>query len=179
MTTDDNGREDKRVKKIAKIFANAQATIDSIDVSQDGTLLVEDAAPVPMVVTPIGEKGELFELVEIKASFVEARRGLQQLIHKGQRLMNQTMALRLRDMTASQVEAISSLSNTVSTQMALMIEMYKTIIEIEQARNPALKGMGTAVITTGDNTQIQQNTIFVGDTAELIKHLNQPKKVEQ
>lgn len=178
MTIEENNEDknNKRIKRAAKIFANAQSTIDSLDIRDDGKMLIEVGEPAPMPITPIGENGELFELEEIKTSFIEVRRGLQQLIHKGQRLMNQTGSMDLRDMTASQVEAIAALSATISNQMESMLSMYRTLIYVEKERKKSNVPEQGQLTVTGDNTNVTQTTVFVGDTAELLKHLNQNRK---
>lgn len=174
----DDEKTNKRIKKAAKIFANAQSTIDSLDIREDGKMLIEVGAPAPMPITPVGESGEMFELEEMKASFVEVRRGLQLLIHKGTTLMNQTGSMRLQDMTASQVEAIAALSGTISSQMEAMLNMYRTLMYVEKERKRANVPDPGQLAVTGDNTNVTQTTVFVGDTAELLKHLNQNKNKE-
>lgn len=177
MTIEENNEDknNKRIKRAAKIFANAQSTIDSLDIRDDGKMLIKVGEPAPMPITPIGENGELFELEEIKTSFIEVRRGLQQLIHKGQRLMNQTGSMDLKDMTASQVEAIATLSSTISNQMESMLSMYRTLIYVEKERKRNNTPDPSSLQVSGDNTHVTQNTVFVGDTAELLKHLNKQK----
>ncbi len=169
-------KTNKRIQKAAKIFANAQSTIDSLDVSDNGALIIEEGTPVPMPITPIGDGGELFELEEIKASFVEVRRGLQSLIHKGTRLMNQTGSMQLKDMTASQVEAIAALSSVISGQMESMLSMYRTLMYVEKERNKVNQMPQQGMSITGENPEVTNTTIFVGDTSELLKHLNQTKE---
>ncbi len=167
------------MKKIAKIFKNAEATIDQLELTDEDLAKTDesqndfggDTIEYAPMTTDVGEGGAIFELQELKNSFVETRRGLQTLLLNGQRLMNQTSTLQLASMTASQVEAIAALSNTVSTQLNLMITLYKTIAEIEQLRMPKNASIGNV----GDNANITNQTIFVGDTSQLLEAINNKK----
>ena len=112
------------------------------------------------------EKERVFYIDDLKKDFLIAKRNLKALIVKGQTLLTGVNALNLEEISGSGMVGIAQLFNSVTTQVGMLVTMYKDISEIEKNRKPDTK-------ETMNNTTVQgnltQNVVFSGSNAELLE----------
>lgn len=183
----------QKLQNLEKRFGLASQQID--DVTDLVTELVgplDGNLPVPSVgtdvevvdtevgtLTPIVEE-PLFELDQLKLDFAMVRSNLIKLVNSGQRMLESAGVLDIADLKASQLDALSTLQNTIANNLKMMMEIYKDMAAIEKARRslPAPKGgdvQAPVNMGTVNNTQV----VFAGSTAELlevIKNNGAPKQ---
>ncbi len=155
----------KRMKKVEELFDASEKAMEECS--------LPDMEIIPAVsdteITEVTEDSslKLFEMNELRSDFLLSRQNLQALLSRCQSLMEQVPKLDINDMKASQIDAIASLSNAITTQLQLMTSSYKVLAEIENLRNPTPKGVNVG------KTEIQNQAVFVGSNSELLKLLKE------
>lgn len=163
----------KRLKKVEAIFDAAQEVVKSVTFNEETKTTDITLHPDGYEIDDVGEieDGKVFDLMELKKDFISIKRNLQKLIRQGQNMMESVGFMDLEEMPAARIEAISKLSNVISLQLKMIVEVYKDITEIEKTRAPvsALPGIIPGAVHGDFNQQI----IFAGDSASLLKHLKE------
>lgn len=117
---------------------------------------------------------QYFDFLDLKKDFLIAKRNLRKLIAHGQRLMDTSAGMSLDEMTATQIQAVAQLSDSVTNQLQLMITLYKDITEIQKNLTPSTPGNLPAGATVQGNV-VTNNVLFQGDTSQLMKLINGSK----
>lgn len=175
-----NPKTEKKMEKIEKIFTEAETVLGDLEILEpkvvsdrppgldalsnkiDEQLVqydIEDAALV--------KDGNVFELDDLKKDFLMVKRNLHKMIRRGQTMMDTTQYMDLEDSTAGKIMAIAQLSTSISMNLKMLIEIYKDIVDIEKTRRPEVPGVISGAVS-GD---VNQNIIFSGDTAELMRYI--------
>jgi len=148
--------------------------INNIDVEPAGALTVKEAN-LPSTET---EHLELFSVQRLLTDFEMVRSNIIRLINTGQRILESTQVLDLGDLKASQLDALTNLQRTIAENTKMLLEIYKDMAAIEKARG-AGKAKPVDVpagnVMTGPVTQ--NNIVFQGSTAELMKLIHNGGKV--
>jgi len=119
---------------------------------------------------------EVFSLRQLKQDAELVHRNLRSLVLKGQRIMDQTDALDIADLKASQIESLSSLQNTIANNLKLIIDIYKQIAEIEKIKGTTLNkfsGEQPSMVNTG--TVVNNQILFNGSPNDLLNILKSDK----
>lgn len=116
---------------------------------------------------PVDE--EIFNTGMLKQDFLMVRQNIMSLISKGQRMLDSAGDLDATEMKASQIEAISSLSNAVSANLKLLLDSYEQITKIEKNKINKFIGDPVQNINTGQVTT--NNIVFSGSPNDLLKIL--------
>ena len=158
----------KRIAKLERIFDAADTAVQTIETDMEGQETYE-LAPEGFECMEIEEikDGNVFDLKELKQDFILVKRNLQSLIRRGQNLMQTVDGADVEEMNGSKIMAIAALGTSVAQQLKMITEIYRDITEIEKSRRGSVPG----VIEGAVHGDVNQNIIFAGDTASLMKHL--------
>lgn len=165
----------KQMEKINSIFNTSNQEIDSMDIGLKENQIVVikpekyDLTDDQFKALELSEDGSVFELLELKSDFIMVKRNLKRLIHHGQTLFDQTASLDMEDLKASQITALSELSNSINRNLMDLVGLYKTIVDIETIRrgNPGPTAYGQNNLIQGN----LQQQIFVGNAADALKQI--------
>lgn len=164
------GKVNKRLQKVEELFGVAEKTLEQCQLPEETPSEVEIIPQEEITeLTPInGENGvtipRLFSLSEVRQDFVLAKRNLHKLLDRCQTLMDGTISMKIEDMKAGQIEAVSSLANSITMQIQTVMSLYGDLAKIEEMRTPPEMKGGGKIKDDGNDL-----TVFVGDTDQLIK----------
>lgn len=128
--------------------------------------LPEETAIIPYVVDDI-EKNDVFSIDLLKQDFLLIRTNLLSLIEYGQNLLKQLTVFEASDLKASQIDAITNLQNSIASNLKILTDVYKQILEIQNSKNK-LNNEQTEQNKPANVTN-NNNMIFTGSTSELLK----------
>lgn len=119
-------------------------------------------------VLPANSDERLFSKVTCKHDFIRIKKNLVSLINKGQQLIDNIISSYDGiDIKPQMVQSIATLSSAITDQLRLLMEIHKNILDMDDQLSGGIvmggKGKG--------NTTINNQSIFIGDTANLLKHL--------
>lgn len=121
------------------------------------------------------DKQEVFTIEGLKQDFILIRQNVMKLITTGQRILDSASLLDVADMKAAQLNALSSLQETLGNNLKLLVNIYKEICEIEKMRlGVSGKVPDGSVQQLNTGTITNNNTIvFSGDTSQLLDIIKQ------
>ncbi len=164
-----------RMKKVEEMFqageqALEECPITEVEILPAETELMSESESLSTELAEVADESDvkLFEMTELRNDFLLSRSNLQTLLMRCQSLMDQVPQLNLSELKGTHIEAISSLSSSITNQISLMVSTYKVLAEIENLRSPKT----TTTINAG-KTEIQNQAVFVGSNAELLKLLRE------
>jgi hypothetical protein len=134
------------------------------DLQEEEPLVEIENMNLPMEINSLDE--EVFSLAMLKQDFMLVRQNLLGLVSKGQRLLDSCSVLDATELKASQIEAISNLSNSIANNLKIIVSTYKDIAEIEKNRG---KFGPTDQIVQSVNTGTVNNIVFSGTTSDLME----------
>ncbi len=101
----------------------------------------------------------VLNIKDLRDDFIKARKTLQNIIEKGEDLLNKIEILDIEDLKASQIQAIASLQSAIGSNTKLLLDIYKQRQEIEKNNHK------------DKEVKIQQNNLFVANSRELLKEI--------
>lgn len=164
-----NVKPEKTAEKLNELFGVAENIIDEIEDTEQ-LITTKDTLPTESSNLDVDISDEsLYTLNELKEDFISAKDTLKKIIKIGEALM-EDIIIDFHSLTASQVDALSNLSKTISQQVKIMLELYKD-----------LKSFETEQILTNDsqNVTIEQQNVIQVTTADAISEFLKKKKSEQ
>lgn len=184
---------EKKLESLRKKFDMAEesinqmtAVVEDIDDSNELNALAEVEISEPGKNLPaISEFEEVFTLDLLKSDFTLMRSNLLSLITRGQQILEDTGAIDIVDMKASQLSALAELQLATGANIKLLIEIYKSIIGIEKEKYVLIRGLNQENLGSENANQIISNTtnnIVVGSTHDILQALekaNKPKEIEE
>lgn len=154
----------KKLKKVEKLLNVSQDAIDEMQIIQ----------PSPCEIDTMDDsynlddsQMEVFEINELRKTFILVKQNLTSMVNSGQNLYNQIDGLLLDDLKASEISAIAQLGDSIARQLKTMVEVYKDISDIEQSRRtniPKNLPPGSTVNT--------QNIVFQGSTKDMLEQIS-------
>ena len=153
----------KKLKKVEKLLNVTQDAIDDMQIIQPTSYdvdTIEDLDDSQMAI---------FEVNELRKTFVLVKQNLTSMVNSGQNLYNQIDGLLIDDLKASEVSAIAQLGDSIARQLKIMIEIYKDISDIEQSRKSTIPNN----LPPGSNvTQNTQNIVVQGSTKDMLEQIS-------
>ena len=141
------------------------------DEFQERTMIgeeLEETVDIPLT----DDCSEIFSNRDLKKDYMLVRRNLLRLVNSGQNILSAAAMSDLSDLKASQVMAFAQLQSAVGNNLKLLMETYQMITGVESER---MKMRGE-MLPEGTTINQQQNIIFKGSTADLMKHLNEKRE---
>ena len=131
-----NTKQTKTLKRVEELLNMSDQTIQDCELSDENEIVLstdehalEEKENHDLALTD--DSINVFELTELKSTFLMVKQNLRRLVNHGQMLMDQTSGLSIDDMKASEISAIADLSNVVATQLKMLVETYKDIISTQ------------------------------------------------
>lgn len=165
------------MKKIENIFKEAEEIaenleIEDIDEEEKNITLSVAGYEIEESIDPeLLENKEIFEIKELKKDFIICKRTLYTIIRKGQQILS-SAPCSTDELKASEIAALAQLSEVISKQLKMIVEMYKDIQDIELKIKQMQSGIN---VPEGSNFTQNNNNVFVGRTDELMDIINNRK----
>ena len=109
------------------------------------------------------EEEVVLDIKDLRDDFIKARKTLQNIIDKGEDLLNKIEIIDIEDLKASQIQAIASLQSAIGSNTKLLLDIYKQRQEIE--KNNYQNRISSSEV------KLQQNNLFVGNSRELLQEI--------
>jgi len=176
----------KKLKNIEDIFNAAEDALHDITIGEivkdDDTKSITVTAEVEYEIDTVTEdemalteSGGIFELKDLKRDFIVTKRSLRKLTLQLQTMMDSAGELDVEDMSGQKVMAIAQIAAVTSQTLKDMIELYRSITEIQNGLKVTQQPM-QGMMVAGD---LNQNIIYAGNTADLLESLNEVPDVEK
>jgi len=159
----------KRLRKVEELFEVAGKVLEECTIQEEENENSVEIIPsdnhklkkVENFNTEDEALPRLFALEEVRTDFLIVKRNLLKLMNKCQTLMDGTTEMQIFNITASQIDAISQLSNSITLQIQTVLKLYKDLAEIEQLRIPP------------EQRKLKKNeekngVVYIGDTKSLL-----------
>ena len=149
-------------------FGMAKSLVD--DLSE----LVEEFTSNDLIVLPNEQNlpttiddSPMINIGFLKQDFQLVRQNIIKLVNSGQRILDEACELDLSDMKPSTLSALSELQSTIGNNLKLLIDMYKTMTDIEKNVKPTKGNINESSSGIVNNTQ--NNVIFAGSSSALLE----------
>lgn len=166
----------KKVEDLLNVSSEATKALDTLTLTNEQEIDLNDTPSYSLTETeefPIvaEEDTQVFELTELKRTFILVKRNLQATVDRNQELLDQTRGIKITEMKASEISAVAELSNVTSNQLKMLVEVYKDIIQIEKGLRE-LKNSNGGMPNLPPGASFQQNNIILqGSTQEALKQI--------
>jgi len=160
----------KKLQNLEKRFGMIQTVVEEMsgDIEELHIAEIEkqgDNLPVKV------EEVEIFSLDLLKQDFMMVRQNIIKVITAGQNILSKAALLDLGEMKPTQLDALSNLQGVLGTNMKLLIELYRQIVEIEEKRKKIKSGTEQGSPTVINGNQVNQQ-VFIGGTHDILKLLD-------
>lgn len=120
--------------------------------------------------TSVSNDESILNLQTLKQDFLLIRNNLIRLINTGQRILEEASVLTIADLRPSHLDALTNLQNTLGNNLKMLLDIYKTLSEIEKVRQKPIK---TSSIDQNSGTINNSTQVFVGNSSDLLKLINE------
>ena len=169
-----------KLQRLEQKFGMAEALVEELG---DAISDLDVAGNVPALANDIPhdvaikEEESVLSMASLKQDFLMVRNNILTLVKTGQEILQAASAMDFSDLKPSHLEALSSLQNTVGSNLQLMINIYKDLAAIEKSRiRPVSKAEAAAQVNTGVINNNNTNVLFTGSSADLMELINKQTK---
>ena len=167
-----------KLQNLEKKFGMATSLVEDLDEAISSLDIEDDTLPAicPPVEGEVAVEISIMDMNSLRQDFSLVRSNVLKLVTAGQKILDKAGELDLSDLKPSHIEALSSLQNSIGSNLKLMMDIYKDIASIEKSRYrpPAKQELVQSNVNTGqiNNT----NIMFTGSSSDLMALINNQGK---
>lgn len=151
----------------------ATELVDELDISSHEVMVMPTIDDTLVTL----DSNEVFSIDSLKSDFILIRQNVMKLITTGQRILDTASVLDISDLKAAQLSALSTLQQTIGSNLKLMVSIYKEICEIEKMRIGISGKVPEGSVQQINSGNTNHNTIvFAGDTSALLDIIKENHK---